>query len=159
MALTTGTKAPNIESIIDGNKQFRLSDYRGKWVVLYFYPKDNTSGCTKEACEFRDNLDSITKLGAEVIGVSPDSIKSHDNFKAKYNLNFHLVSDPDKKICELYDVLGEKVMYGKKHIGVLRTTYIIDPKGIIRYVNPKVTVEGHVEEIIKKLKELNKTND
>jgi peroxiredoxin Q/BCP len=159
MALTTGTKAPNIEGLTDGNKKFRLSDYLGKWVILYFYPKDNTSGCTKEACGFRDNLDSITTLGAEVIGVSPDSVKSHDNFKTKYNLNFHLVSDPDKKICELYDVLGEKVMYGKKHIGVVRTTYIIDPLGIIRYVNPKVTVEGHTEEIIQKLKELNKTND
>ncbi len=159
MALTTGIKAPNIEGVTDGNQQFRLSDYRGKWVVLYFYPKDNTSGCTKEACGFRDNLDFITTLGAEVIGVSPDNVKSHDNFKSKYNLNFHLVSDPDKKICELYDVLAEKVMYGKKHIGVVRTTYIIDPEGIIRYVNPKVKVEGHVEEIIQKLKELNKTND
>lgn len=159
MALTIGTKAPNIEGSTDGNKKFRLNDYLGKWVVLYFYPKDNTSGCTKEACGFRDNMDSITALGAEVIGVSPDSIKSHDNFKTKYNLNFHLVSDTDKKICELYDVLAEKVMYGKKYIGVVRTTYIIDPTGIIRYVNPKVTVEGHAEEIIQKLKELNKTND
>ncbi len=159
MALTIGTKAPNIEATTDGNKKFRLNDYLGKWVVLYFYPKDNTSGCTKEACGFRDNMDSIALLGAEVIGVSPDSVKSHDNFKSKYNLNFHLLSDTEKEICKLYDVLGEKSLYGKKYLGVVRTTYIIDPNGIIRYVNPKVSVEGHIEEIIAKLKELRKTND
>lgn len=159
MALQIGTKAPDFVGATDSENEIRLSDFRGKWVVLYFYPKDNTSGCTREACDFRDNYERITAFNAEVIGVSPDSVKSHKNFKNKHNLNFHLVADPEKEICKLYDILGEKSMYGKKYLGVIRSTYIIDPKGIIRYVNPKVTVEGHVDEIINKLKKLQGEND
>lgn len=156
MALQVGTIAPNFEGQTDSDTIIRLSDFKGKWVVLYFYPKDNTSGCTREACDFRDNYEKISQVGAEVIGVSPDSVKSHKNFKSKHNLNFHLVADPEKEICKAYDVLGEKSMYGKKYLGVIRSTYIIDPNGVIRYVNPKVTVNGHVDEIINELQKLQK---
>jgi peroxiredoxin Q/BCP len=156
MALEIGKKAPAFTAEKDGGGEISLNDFLGKWVVLYFYPKDDTPGCTKEACSFRDNMDTITKLGAEVIGVSPDNSKSHDKFKQKYNLNFHLVSDNDKKICEKYGVLGEKSMFGKKYMGVIRTTYLIDDKGIIRFVFPKVQVGGHTEEVLEKIKELQK---
>lgn len=154
MALNVGDKAPDFIGAIDENKNLSLKDLKGKWFVLYFYPKDNTSGCTKEACSFRDNMEEITKSGVEVIGVSPDSLKSHNNFKAKYDLNFHLIADPEKTICNAYDILGEKSMYGKKYIGVIRTTYIIDDKGIIRQVFSNVKVDGHVEEVIKAIKKL-----
>lgn len=149
--LQIGAKAPNFSAATDGGGNINLTDFSGKWVVLYFYPKDNTSGCTKEACSFRDGMDSLTKLGAVVLGVSPDSPASHDKFIAKFELNFKLVSDVDKKICELYEALGEKSMYGKKYIGVLRSTFIISPDGTIKYANYKVKAEAHAEEIIKEL--------
>ncbi len=152
----TGTKAPAFTAETDGGNKITLNDYNGKWVVLYFYPKDNTSGCTKEACSFRDNMDRITKAGAVVIGVSPDSISSHDKFKEKYNLNFHLVSDAEKEICNAYGVWVEKNMYGRKYMGVQRTTYIIDPDGFIKHIYPKVKVDGHVDDVISKLDELKK---
>lgn len=154
MALNVGDKAPDFTGAIDENLNLSSKDLKGKWFVLYFYPKDNTSGCTKEACSFRDNMEEITKLGVEVIGVSPDSIKSHNNFKTKYNLNFHLIADPDKTICNAYDIMGEKSMYGKKYLGVIRTTYIIDDKGKIRRVFSNVKVDGHVDEVINAIKEL-----
>lgn len=154
MALEVGTKAPDFEAKIDGDDSIKLSDYKGDWIVLYFYPRDNTSGCTKEACAFRDNMEIITKEGAKVLGVSPDSVKSHDNFKVKHELNFNLIADPEKEICELYDIIGEKKMYGKTYMGVIRTTYIIDPEGEIKYVWNKVKVKDHVEAVIDKLKEL-----
>jgi peroxiredoxin Q/BCP len=154
MALEIGSKAPDFSSISNGDKLISLSDYLGKWVVLYFYPKDDTSGCTKEACSFRDNLSQLTELGVEVLGVSPDSAKSHDKFVEKYNLNFHLVADSDKKICESFNILGEKSMYGKKYIGVIRTTYLIDNEGKFQYVWSNVKVDGHVEAVVNKIKEL-----
>ncbi|MBI5324849.1 MAG: peroxiredoxin [Ignavibacteriae bacterium] len=154
MALNIKIKAPDFKALTDEGIEFKLSSLKGKWVVLYFYPKDNTSGCTVEACDFRDNMARITKAGAVVIGVSPDSVKSHDGFKSKFNLNFALVSDTDKEICKSYDVMGEKSLYGRKFVGVIRTTYIIDPQGIIGYVDPKVSVNGHVDAILNKLKEL-----
>jgi len=154
MPLNEGTIAPNFKAYADGGNSISLKDLKGKWVILYFYPKDNTSGCTKEACSFRDNMERLTALGAEVIGVSPDSVKSHDGFKAKYNLNFHLISDTDKKICNDYDIIGEKSMYGKKYLGVMRTTYIIDPKGKIASTFKNVKVDGHVDEVMTKLNEL-----
>ncbi|MGQ9819300.1 MAG: peroxiredoxin [Candidatus Kapaibacteriales bacterium] len=154
MALEIGSIAPDFLGSVDFDKSIRLSDYVGKWVVLYFYPKDHTSGCTKEACSFRDNMEDLTQLGAIVIGVSPDTIKSHQSFRSKYNLNFTLVADPEKEICKLYDVIGEKSMYGKKYFGVKRTTYIIDPTGHVRWVNPNVKVDGHVEEVKKHLTKL-----
>lgn len=154
MALEINQKAPSFESLDDAGNKFNFTELQGKWVVLYFYPKDNTSGCTKEACSFKDNMERITQFGAEVIGVSPDSVKSHTNFKNKYELNFKLIADPEKEICNLYDILGEKSMYGKKYIGVVRTTYIIDPNGIIRWVKSNVKVDGHTDEVINALKEL-----
>jgi peroxiredoxin Q/BCP len=154
MALEIGKEAPDFTADIEGGEELTLSDYHGKWVVLYFYPKDNTPGCTTEAQCFRDHMSDITALGTEVIGVSPDKVKSHDKFKEKHNLNFHLVADPEKTICKMYDILGEKKMFGKTLFGVVRSTYIIDDKGVLRYVFPKVKVKGHVEEVIEKLKEL-----
>ncbi len=154
MALEIGTKAPDFTADIENGEKLTLSDYKGKWVVLYFYPKDNTSGCTKEACEFKDNMERITSMGAEVIGVSKDSVKSHNNFINKFELNFHLVADPEKVVCELYDIMGEKKMYGKTYMGIIRSTYIIDPEGKIREVYSKVKVAGHVDAVIEKLEEL-----
>jgi len=156
MALNINTIAPDFQAKTDQDITISLADYRGKWVVLYFYPKDNTSGCTKEACSFNDNISAFNEIDAVVLGVSPDSVKSHVNFKTKFNLQFTLLSDIDKEICKLYDVLGEKSMYGKKYLGVIRTTYIIDPEGNIRWVNPKVSVEGHTQEVIKQLNSLKK---
>lgn len=155
MTLQTGKKAPAFTVKIDSNNKVSLSDYKGKWVVLYFYPKDDTPGCTAEACSFRDNMDLIIRTGAVVIGVSPDGISSHDKFKTKYKLNYQLIPDTDKKICEKYGVMGEKTMFGKKVFGVVRTTFIINPDGIISHIFSKVKVDGHVEEVIgifKKLK-------
>jgi thioredoxin-dependent peroxiredoxin len=154
MKLNIGTKAPEFTAILDGGNTLSLSELKGKWVVLYFYPKDDTSGCTKEACEFRDNMERITALGAEVIGVSPDAVKSHDKFRDKYNLNFHLVSDTEKTICMDYGVWVEKSMYGKKYMGVERSTFILDSEGVIRHIFSKVKVDGHVDEVISTIIEL-----
>jgi peroxiredoxin Q/BCP len=156
MALNKSSLAPVFIAETDEGSQISLSDFSGKWIVLYFYPKDNTPGCTQEACDFRDNMERITSVGAVVLGVSPDSAKSHAGFKTKQNLNFSLIADPDKAICNLYDVIGEKSMYGKKYLGVIRTTYIISPKGEIADVISNVKVKGHVDEIIETLKVLQK---
>ncbi|MBX3043394.1 MAG: thioredoxin-dependent thiol peroxidase [Candidatus Kapabacteria bacterium] len=154
MALEIGVIAPEFTAETDGGRKISLSDFKGKWVVLYFYPKDNTSGCTKQACSFRDNMERITSLDAVVLGVSPDKVKSHDNFKEKFNLNFVLIADPEKDICNSYDIMGEKSMYGKKYLGVVRSTYIISPEGIIAEVFSNVKVDGHVDAVIAKLQEL-----
>lgn len=149
-----GNIAPLFTSKIDGDKDFDLKNYLGQWIVLYFYPKDDTSGCTKEACGFRDNMERISNFGANVFGVSPDTVKSHDKFKEKYNLNFTLIADPNKEICNLYEVMGEKKMYGKTYMGVIRSTFIINPKGEIAFLWKNVKVDGHVDEVISKLEEL-----
>ena len=154
MALEIGVNAPDFSAETDGGLNVKLSDYSDKWVVLYFYPKDDTSGCTKEACSFRDNMERVTALGAVVLGVSPDKVNSHNKFKEKYNLNFLLIADPEKDICNSYDVMGEKSMYGKKYMGVIRTTYIIAPNGNIAYVFSNVKVDGHVDAVIEKIQEL-----
>lgn len=156
MKLKIGDMAPNFTSVTSDMSEFSLESLKGKWIVLYFYPKDNTPGCTNEACNFRDNMSRITSLGVEVIGISPDTPKSHQGFINKYNLNFKLLSDENKEICNLYGVLGEKTMFGKKVSGVIRSTFIIDDKGVIRYIFPKVKVEGHVDEVINKINELKK---
>jgi peroxiredoxin Q/BCP len=146
--LAEGTMAPDFTLPADGGGEVTLSDYRGKKVVLYFYPKDNTSGCTTEACNFRDDYSEITSAGAIVLGVSPDSVKSHDGFKLKYDLPFQLLSDPDHKVAELYGAWGEKKMYGKTYMGIIRSTYVIDEQGKIVKVFPKVDVKKHSKEIV-----------
>ena len=138
----------------DGNKH-SLADYRGKWVVLYFYPKDDTPGCTVEACSLRDARDDIAELGAEVIGVSADDGTSHDKFKAKHNLNFTLLSDPDLTMIRAYDAWGPK-QFGRE--GILRRTYIINPEGQVLKVYGRVTPLGHGDQVIAELKKLQATN-
>ena len=152
MNLNIGDNAPDFTAQTNGGKTISLSDYKGQWLVLYFYPKDNTSGCTKEACSFRDGMEDITAESAIVLGVSPDSVKSHENFISKHELNFDLISDQDTSICQSYNAYGEKSMYGRKYMGVIRSTYIINPDGKIAYINSKVKAEGHAQEIIKELK-------
>ncbi|MBK9249652.1 MAG: thioredoxin-dependent thiol peroxidase [Ignavibacteria bacterium] len=151
MALTLHTPAPDFTTLTDGGRKITLHKYKGKYIVLYFYPKDNTETCTKQACAFRDNMKRITKLGAVVIGISPDTVKKHDKFKSDYGLNFILACDEDKSICEAYGVWAEKSMYGRKYMGVLRTTYIIDPTGTISHVFENVKVAGHVDAVIASL--------
>lgn len=143
----TGDKAPDFTSKADGGGEISLKDFRGKPVILYFYPKDSTPGCTQEACDFRDALPALTKSGAVVIGVSKDSVKRHDNFKAKQALNFPLVADESGDICEAYGVWVEKKLYGRAYMGIERATFLIDGKGVIRRVWRKVKIKGHVAEI------------
>jgi thioredoxin-dependent peroxiredoxin len=157
MALTTGKKAPAFKADTDSGEVLQLKDLKGAWVVLYFYPKDDTSSCTAEACDFRDSMKTLSKLGCRVVGVSPDTVKKHQNFINKYDLNFSLLSDPDKTMCEKYDVWKEKSMYGRKYMGVVRTTYIIDPSGVIKKTFESVKVKGHVQSVIESLKELGAT--
>ncbi len=136
---------------IDGNeKEFSLNDFKGQKIILYFYPKDNTSGCTQEACDFRDNINRLTKY-ASVIGVSPDNIKSHKSFKEKQGLNFILLSDTEHLLSEEYGVWKEKSMYGRKYMGIERSTFILDKKGNIEKEWRKVKVKGHVDEVIEYL--------
>ena len=143
----------NIQGInIDGiEKEYSLNDFKGQKVILYFYPKDNTSGCTQEACDFRDNINRLTSY-ATVIGVSPDSIKSHKSFKEKQSLNFILLSDPEHKLAEEFEVWKEKSMYGRKYMGIERSTFILDKNGKIEKEWRKVKVKGHVDEVIEYLK-------
>lgn len=147
--LKPGDKAKDFTLMSDKDELVSLSDFMGKSdIVLYFYPKDNTSGCTKEACSFRDNIDMIKTKDAVVLGISPDSVKSHLNFINKHNLNFTLLSDPEHKAAEIYGVWGEKKMYGKTYFGIIRSTFIIGKDGIIKHVFKKVKVTGHVEQVL-----------
>ncbi|HVI91281.1 MAG TPA: thioredoxin-dependent thiol peroxidase [Dongiaceae bacterium] len=154
MTLKTGDKAPAFTMKTDGDGKVSLSALKGKTVVLYFYPKDDTSGCTAEACGFRDDQAAFNKLDAVVIGVSRDSVASHDKFKKKYDLTFQLGSDETGKVTEDYGVWVEKSMYGKKYMGIERATFLIDGKGVIRNIWRKVKVPGHVDEVKKAIKEL-----
>ena len=132
----------------DGNEtEISIDNYKGQRVILYFYPKDNTSGCTQEACDFRDNLNRLTSK-AEVIGVSPDSVKSHIKFKENHGLNFPLISDPEHKLAEKYGVWKEKSMYGRKYMGIERSTFVLDKDGNIEKEWRKVKVKGHVDEVL-----------
>lgn len=149
-----GDKAPDFTAKDDAGNTVSLKDFRGKNVVLYFYPKDMTLGCTKEACDFRDNLARVKRKDAVVLGVSPDGEKSHTKFKAKYELPFTLLADEDKKISTDYGVWQEKSMYGRKYMGIVRTTFVIDKHGKIVKIFPKVKVLGHVAAVLKALAEL-----
>ena len=152
MSVEIGKPAPDFTLPADGGGRIRLKDQRGKKLVLYFYPKDDTSGCTAEACGFRDRMPELARHGIAVIGVSRDSVASHDKFKSKYGLPFPLASDLDGKVSEAYGTWVEKSMYGRKYLGVDRATFLIDEKGIVRAVWRKVKVPGHVEEVLKAAK-------
>lgn len=133
-----------------GEKAFSLKDFKGRKLVLYFYPKDQTPGCTQEACDFRDNMARLT-TGAAVVGVSPDSVASHKKFREKQSIPFPLLSDPDKKTAEAYGAYGEKTMYGKKGMGIIRSTFLIDEEGVVKKAWRAVKVAGHVDEVLEEL--------
>ncbi|HEX4751090.1 MAG TPA: thioredoxin-dependent thiol peroxidase [Bryobacteraceae bacterium] len=143
-----GEKAPAIHLDTDTGERFDLSSLKGKNVVLYFYPKADTPGCTKEACEFRDTSKKFTKANTVILGVSPDASKAQAKFKDKFDLPFTLLADVDHKVAEAYGVWREKSMYGKKYMGIERTTFVIDPDGNIKKIFPKVKVDGHAEEVL-----------
>ena len=146
-----GQKAPDFVLPSSDGRDIALADLRGKPVVLYFYPKDDTPGCTKEACAFRDDYAQLKKK-AVLLGVSPDSVESHERFRDKYKLPFPLLADDDKKVAKKYGAFGEKVLYGRKMVGMIRSTFVIDAEGIIRKVFPRVRVEGHAEKVAEALK-------
>lgn len=150
--LKVGDKAPDFALKNEGGKTIALKALHGKPVVLYFYPKDDTPGCTKEACGFRDSMASIRKTGAVVLGVSLDDEASHQKFIAKYDLPFSLLVDADKKVSKAYGVYVQKNMYGKKYWGIERSTFVIDPEGKLSAIFRKVKVDGHVEEVLTALK-------
>ena len=149
--LEEGKKAPEITLKDQNGNTVSLDEFMGQKVVVYFYPKDDTTGCTKEACRFRDEFPRFEKLETKVIGISPDSVESHKKFAEKYNLPFTLLSDEGKEAVEAYDVWKQKSMYGRNYMGVERTTYIVDENGQIEKVFPKVKVENHIEEVLKAL--------
>lgn len=151
--LKLGSKAPVFSLLNQDEKMISLSDYKGKWLVLYFYPKDDTSGCTVEACEFTNEFKEFEKLDAVILGCSPDSPEKHQKFIAKYKLKIDLLCDPEHHTLEAYNAWGEKSMYGKKYMGVIRSTYLINPQGDIAAMWPKVSVKGHVAEVKNKLGE------
>jgi peroxiredoxin Q/BCP len=147
--LEIGDKAPDFTLPADGGGKVSLKDLRGKTIILYFYPKDDTSGCTAEACAFRDQLPDFSKAKATVLGVSRDSVASHDKFKKKYGLTFPLLADEEGKVTEAYGTWVEKSMYGRKYMGIDRSTFLIDGKGVIRGIWRKVKVPGHADEVLK----------
>ena len=148
MPLDVGDTAPDFTLPADGGGTVALRDLRGRRIVLYFYPKDDTSGCTAEACAFRDASPRFAEAGTVVIGISKDGVASHDRFKAKYGLPFALLSDGDGTVCEAYGVWVEKSMYGRKYMGIERATFLIDEEGVIRRIWRKVKVPGHVEAVV-----------
>lgn len=155
--LVVGEQAPDFCLPNQDGKEICLKDFRGKWVILYFYPKDNTPGCTLEAKDFTNHLEEFQKLDAVVLGVSKDSVKSHKRFIEKHGLKITLLSDPEHKVIESYGAWGVKKRYGKEYYGTIRSTFIIDPEGKIAAVWYNVRVKGHVEEVKKKLEELKKS--
>jgi len=151
MKLNAGDKAPDFSLLSSSGKNVSLSSLKGNKVVLYFYPKDDTPGCTIEACEFRDNSTELQTNGASVYGISPDNVESHDSFIDKFDLNFELLSDQDKSVSIEYDVWGEKQLYGKTVIGMKRTTFLIDEQGIIQKIWKNVKPQGHAQQILNEI--------
>ena len=155
--LKEGDAAPNIDLPTDGGGRFQLGATRGKAVVVYFYPKDDTSGCTLEAIDFSARKKEFETAGATIIGISPDSVKDHDKFKAKHDLTISLAADQEKEVAEAYGVWVEKSMYGRKYMGVDRSTFLVDPKGKLARIWRQVKVEGHVQEVLDAAKALGRT--
>ena len=151
--LQIGDNAPDFTALADSGEKIRLKDFRGKKVILYFYPKDDTPGCTREACDLRDSNARLAGKGAVVLGVSVDAVASHAKFKSKYDLPFPLISDEDHKIVEAYGVWKEKSMYGRKYMGTERTTFLIDEKGKIAQIYEKVKVDGHAQALLEAVSE------
>lgn len=149
--LKEGDKAPRFSGKNQDGKEIKLEDFSGKKLILYFYPKDNTPGCTAESCNLNDNYNSWLDKGFEVVGVSPDSMESHQKFREKFGLKFDLIADTEKEVLQAYDAWGEKSMYGKKYMGVLRTTFVIDENGVIQKIFEKVETKDHTNQIIKNL--------
>ncbi|HFE37414.1 MAG TPA: peroxiredoxin [Gammaproteobacteria bacterium] len=147
-------KVPAFSSPATGEKEISLNDLKGEKIVLYFYPKDNTPGCTTEGQNFRDNFNKFKRAGAVILGVSRDSVKTHENFKAKHEFPFDLLSDREETLCHLFDVIKEKKLYGKTHLGIERSTFLIDDKGILKREWRKVKVPGHVEDVLQAVKSL-----
>jgi thioredoxin-dependent peroxiredoxin len=149
-----GAKVPDFKSLVTGGESWRLKDAAGKKLVIYFYPKDMTSGCTKESQDFRDLFAAFRKAGTAIVGVSRDSVASHEKFTTKEKLPFPLLSDPDEELCNLFDVIKEKSLYGKKYMGIERSTFLLDEKGVLRHEWRKVKVPGHAEEVLEAAKSL-----
>lgn len=154
MSVSEGDKAPAFTMTTDGGGTVSLKDLKGQTVVMYFYPKDDTPGCTKEACGFRDLMPDFSGIDAAIIGVSKDSVKRHDKFKAKYELPFTLASDEDGAVCEAYGTWVLKKLYGREYMGIERATFLIDGKGVVRKIWRKVKVAGHVEDVLEGAKAL-----
>jgi peroxiredoxin Q/BCP len=146
--IAEGKKAPAFTLASSEGGEVSLADLKGKKVVLYFYPKDDTPGCTREACEFRDSQAALKRKGVVVLGVSADSLESHGKFAKKHKLNFPLLSDPDKGVAKAYGAWGEKTLYGRKFMGMIRSTFVIDGSGVVRRVFPRVKVDGHAEQVL-----------
>ncbi|MEQ1528425.1 MAG: peroxiredoxin [Methylococcales bacterium] len=158
-SLNLGAIVPDFSAASTGDKTITLSDYRGRYVVLYFYPKDNTPGCTTEGQAFRDHIDQFSALNAVILGVSRDTVRMHDGFKCKQGFPFDLLSDQDEQLCTLFDVIKMKSMYGKQVRGIERSTFIIDPQGVLIHEWRKVSVKTHIAEVLSKLTELSAGNN
>ncbi len=152
--ITLGSLVPDFEAICTGDKTVNLSHYRGKYLAIYFYPKDNTPGCTQEGQSFRDNIEKFSALNAVILGVSRDTLRVHEGFKCKQQFPFDLLSDPDEKLCQLFDVIKMKNMYGKQVRGIERSTFLIDPEGVLVREWRKVKVKSHCEDVLQALHEL-----
>tara|TARA_B100001123_G_scaffold240356_1_gene268886 strand:- start:143 stop:610 length:468 start_codon:yes stop_codon:yes gene_type:complete len=148
MSIQTGSIAPDFSLASSSGKTVSLSDFRGQTVIVYFYPKDDTPGCTKEACSFRDTYDALSNAGVTVLGISPDSVESHNKFIEKFNLNFQLLSDPDKSTAQNYGAWGEKNMYGKIVVGMKRMSFLVNPEGTVQHVWSKVKTESHGQDVL-----------
>ena len=154
MTLNVGDQAPEFTLLSDKNEQISLKKFRGKKIILYFYPKDNTPGCTQEACDFRDQLTTFNQKNAVIFGVSKDNPEKHQQFKEKYQLPFTLLADVDGKVCDAYGIFGKKSLFGKSFLGIVRSTFLIDEQGIIRGIWRKVKVKGHTEQVLNELDNL-----
>lgn len=154
--IAIGQSVPDIPLTATGDQTIRLTEFAGKKIVVYFYPKDSTPGCTKEGQSFRDHFPKFKKLNTVILGVSRDSLKAHENFKTKFSFPFELISDQDETLCKVFDVIKEKNLYGKKSLGIERSTFLIDEKGAVRREWRKVKVDGHVEEVLAAVKALDK---